>query len=117
MPLKEDHPGPRLAAPPAQERMSRPTLPPATTGRWTARRKAQVVEAIWRGHIGREQAGRLYGCSEEELRSWEKALERHGLSGLQPTKLHRFRQPGAVAKSERALGVEGKSLRPRSRKS
>ena len=68
------------------------TLPPADTTRWVPRRKAQVVCAIRGGLISRQEACDRYGISDEELFSWEKLLDDHGLRALHITKTQRYRQ-------------------------
>jgi Protein of unknown function (DUF1153) len=62
-------------------------LPTLYSKRWTIRRKAALIEAIRRGGITLEQARRLYALSVEEIRSWERQLERHGLHGLRATRV------------------------------
>ena len=70
-------------------------LPPTNTNRWVARRKAAVLAALRSGAITREEACRRYALSEEELLSWQRAFEAHGLTGLRATRLraHRTRRP------------------------
>jgi hypothetical protein len=67
-------------------------LPPPETQRWVARRKAQVVAAVRCGRLTFEEACRRYNISPEEFISWERAIDRHGLSALRVTKLQDFRQ-------------------------
>jgi len=62
-------------------------LPTLYSKRWTIRRKAALIEAIRRGGITLEQARRLYALIVEEIRSWERQLERHGLHGLRATRV------------------------------
>jgi hypothetical protein len=62
-------------------------LPTLYSKRWTIRRKAALIEAIRRGGITLEQARRLYALSVEEIRSWERQLERHGVHGLRATRV------------------------------
>lgn len=57
-------------------------LPPANTGRWVARRKAQVVAAVAGGLITLDEACRRYALSAEEFLSWQKGLADEGLAGL-----------------------------------
>ncbi|TVR82780.1 MAG: DUF1153 domain-containing protein [Rhodospirillales bacterium] len=57
-------------------------LPPADTGRWVARRKAQVVAAVAGGLITLDEACRRYALSAEEFLSWQKGLADDGLAGL-----------------------------------
>jgi hypothetical protein len=44
-----------------------------------ARHKATVVAAVRAGRITMEEALHRYRLSEEEFRSWQRALESHGL--------------------------------------
>jgi transposase-like protein len=67
-------------------------LPPADIGRWTVRRKAAVVTAIAAGQISPEEVCRRYQISEEELISWRRAFETHGLPGLRSTRLQHYRR-------------------------
>ena len=69
------------------------SLPPPNTKRWVVRRKAAVVAAVRGGGITLEEARRYYQLSEEEFRSWERALERHGLAGLRTTRVQQYRTP------------------------
>jgi transposase-like protein len=62
-------------------------LPPANTNRWVARRKAAVLAALRSGAITMEEACRRYALSEEELLTWQRAFEAHGLPGLRATRL------------------------------
>ena len=67
------------------------TLPASHTGRWTIRRKAALLDAIRKGGITLEEARQRYSLSIEELRSWERYFERHGLPGLRITRLQIYR--------------------------
>ncbi|MDT9597444.1 CtrA inhibitor SciP [Sphingosinicella rhizophila] len=66
-------------------------LPPPDTTRWVARRKAQVVAAVQAGLLTIEEALIRYRLSLEEFNSWQKALYRHGVRGLQTTHLQIFK--------------------------
>src|SRR6266699_1669650 len=66
-------------------------LPPPDTKRWVVRRKAAVVSAVRGGGITIEEACRYYQLSEEELLSWERAFETHGLAGLRTTRIQQYR--------------------------
>src|SRR5512143_1669944 len=57
-------------------------LPPADTGRWVIRRKAEVVAAVRGGLLTLEQALERYILTIEEFQSWQRAIEQHGLPGL-----------------------------------
>jgi len=52
-------------------------LPPVTTRRWIARRKAEVVAAVHAGMLSALEACRRYRLSPEEFLEWE----RHYLAG------------------------------------
>jgi Protein of unknown function (DUF1153) len=54
---------------------------------WTVRRKAALLEALRDGELTIEQARERYALFVEEIRSWERELERHGLHGLRATRL------------------------------
>ena len=63
-------------------------LPPPTTRRWVARRKAPVVAAVSSGMITLEEACRRYRMSEEEFFAWRRAFDSNGILGLRATCLH-----------------------------
>ena len=69
------------------------SLPPPNTKRWVVRRKAAVVAAVRSGGITIEEACRAYQLSKEELLSWERAFEIHGLAGLRATRVQQYRRP------------------------
>jgi len=85
--------GPRTVTLPDGTVMSRADLPPKSTLRWVASRKAAVVRAVAAGLITREEALVDYALTEEEFASWEKAVTRHGEAALKATRLQRYRQP------------------------
>ena len=68
-----------------------PDLPPENTTRWIARRKAQVVQAVKDGALDIEEACRRYRLTHEELISWERLVDKHGLDGLRTTRLKLYR--------------------------
>ena len=82
-----------LSGPPAMAESppAPPELPPPNVGRWTIRRKAAVVIAVANGVLTREQVYQRYQISEEELLSWQRAYEAHGLPGLRSTRLQQYR--------------------------
>lgn len=84
--------GPRAVTLPDGTVLSRADMPPASTRRWVASRKAVVVRAVEFGLIARSEALDRYGLSEEEFESWEKAVALHGVDGLKVTALQRYRQ-------------------------
>jgi hypothetical protein len=67
-------------------------LPPPNTKRWVVRRKAALVAAVRSGGITIEEACRVYQLSEEELLSWERSFEIHGLPGLRATRVQQYRR-------------------------
>ena len=85
--------GPRAVTLPDGSVMSRADLPDPETRRWVASRKAAVVRALEYGLITREEALERYSLSEEELVSWQSAVERHGITALKATNLQQYRQP------------------------
>ena len=96
---------------PAHELPSMIELPPSTTRRWVARRKAAVVAAVSSGMITRKEACRRYHMLEEEFVAWQRAFENEGLRGLRATCVQRrsARSSGpadAAAQMHRAEGVE-----------
>jgi hypothetical protein len=66
-------------------------LPHPNTSRWIPRRKAAVVAAVRNGRITMEAARNLYRLSEEELRSWDRAFQLHGVPGLRATRIQIYR--------------------------
>jgi hypothetical protein len=66
-------------------------LPPADT-RWSPRRKAEVVAAVYGGLLPMDAACERYALSEEEFASWCRALDRSGLCGLRVTSTQHYRQ-------------------------
>lgn len=59
-----------------------PSLPPAGTRRWVARRKAQVVEGVLSGMLRLDDALRRYDLSIEEFSLWKRRFYRSGVDGL-----------------------------------
>jgi hypothetical protein len=70
-------------------------LPALNTRRWTIRRKAALLQALRSGALTLEQARDRYALSVEEIRAWERDLERHGLYGLRATRLQIYRRDKA----------------------
>ncbi len=73
--------------------MTRADLPPPTTRRWVASRKAAVVRGVLYGLIPQSEALQQYGLSEEEFRSWIAAVADHGEDALKTTQLKKYRKP------------------------
>lgn len=76
---------------PSGEELTLETLPSATTSRWVIRRKAEVVAAIRGGLLSLEDACARYGLSEEEISSWQRLVEAHGMLGLRTTRVNQYR--------------------------
>ena len=66
-------------------------LPPITTRRWVARRKAEVVAAVHGGLLTEEDACKRYELTKEEFGGWERLYDRHGVKGLRTTRLQNYR--------------------------
>lgn len=84
--------GPRAVTLPDGTVLSRADLPPPTTRRWVARRKAVVVRAVEHGLIARDEALERYDLSDEEFDSWQQAVMVHGVDALKVTALQKYRQ-------------------------
>lgn len=69
-------------------------LPPRSTTRWVARRKAQVVIAVENGLISLAEAMERYSLSPEEFQSWQRALDRNGVAGLRIASAQERRKRG-----------------------
>lgn len=67
---------------PQGEPLTLASLPPSSTTRWVARRKAEVVAAVKGGLLTIDEAAKRYDLSEEEFKSWQRALDRFGVAGL-----------------------------------
>ncbi|NRB04900.1 MAG: DUF1153 domain-containing protein, partial [Rhodobacteraceae bacterium] len=65
---------PRAITLPDGTTMSQADLPPASTRRWVASRKAAVVRGVAFGLLARDEALDRYGLSEEEFASWVRAI-------------------------------------------
>lgn len=81
---------------PYGEQLTLADLPPPSTKRWVIRRKAIVVAAVRGGLLPLQDACARYQLSEEEFKSWQLALEKHGLPGLRTTRLQQYRSPDDV---------------------
>jgi hypothetical protein len=67
-------------------------LPPAGVTRWVPSRKAQVVSAVRNGTLSLDEACARYALTVEEFLSWQRAVERFGISGLRATRAQQYRQ-------------------------
>jgi len=84
--------GPRIVTLPDGSTLSRADLPPDTTVRWVASRKAIVVRAVKHGLLSRDEALTRYKLSGDEFESWCMAVDRFGEDALKTTALQRYRQ-------------------------
>ena len=66
-------------------------LPSPQTKRWVIRRKAEVVAAVRGGLLSTEDACERYKLTVDELLSWQRSIDRHGLPGLRATRLQEYR--------------------------
>ncbi|WP_235927558.1 DUF1153 domain-containing protein [Sandarakinorhabdus rubra] len=66
-------------------------LPPDDTVRWVPSRKAAVLAAIRDGRIELKEACRRWRLSVEELRLWQRAVDRIGTPGLRVTRVQIYR--------------------------
>jgi hypothetical protein len=64
---------------------------PSSGERWTARRKAAVVEAVRGGWMPIEEACRVYNISVDEFLAWERDIDRNGVPGLRSTRYQIYR--------------------------
>ncbi|WP_420567209.1 DUF1153 domain-containing protein [Thalassovita sp.] len=72
--------------------MTQADLPPDSTRRWVASRKAAVVRGVLYGLISKEAALRRYGLSDEEFMEWCQLIASHGEAALKVTALQKYRQ-------------------------
>jgi hypothetical protein len=84
--------GPRQVTLPDGSVLTRADLPPVSTRRWVASRKAVVVKAVIHGLISEREAMERYQVSEEEFAQWRKAVETHGEKALRVTAIQKYRQ-------------------------
>lgn len=82
---------------PLGQPMTLEDLPPPDTERWVIRRKAEVVAGVRAGLISLEDACRRYRLTVEEFLSWQRLIDKHGLSGLRVTRLQDYRRRDEVA--------------------
>jgi hypothetical protein len=67
-------------------------VPPADTKRWVASRKAAVVASVNGGWLTAREACERYEMDLEELASWQRAVDRGGLSGLKAASVQENRK-------------------------
>jgi|SRR5690242_5098623 uncharacterized protein DUF1153 len=68
---------------------------PSQNERWTARRKAAVIEAVRGGWVPIDEICRLYNLSIDEFLAWERDMDRNGLPGLRSTRYQIYRDTDA----------------------
>ncbi|MEM6373510.1 MAG: DUF1153 domain-containing protein [Pseudomonadota bacterium] len=84
--------GPRAVTLPDGTVLTRADLPPPSTRRWVASRKAAVVRGVVYGLLTQDDALKRYSLSEEEFLAWVKAVSDHGEDALKATAVQRYRQ-------------------------
>ena len=84
--------GPRAVTLPDGTIMTRADLPPTTTRRWVASRKAAVVRGVLYGLISEAEAEERYGVGRAEFVEWVRAVSEHGEAALRATALQKYRQ-------------------------
>lgn len=67
------------------------TLPPPSTRRWIAHRKAELVAAVDGGLLTIGEVCERYGIELEEFVSWQRGVDRLGLRGLWVTRAQKHR--------------------------
>src|SRR5258708_15074270 len=68
-------------------------LPPADTGRWVIRRKAEVVAAVRGGLLSLEDAPERYRLTSVEVLAWQPSIDRHRLPCVLTTRRAKYRRP------------------------
>lgn len=84
--------GPRAVTLPDGTVLTRADLPPPSTRRWVASRKAAVVRGVLYELLSQEEALERYSLSEEEFLMWLRAVSDHGEDALKATAVQRYRQ-------------------------
>ncbi|MEX0309278.1 MAG: DUF1153 domain-containing protein [Tateyamaria sp.] len=84
--------GPRAVTLPDGTVLTQADLPPTTTRRWVASRKAAVVRGVLYGLLTQDAALDRYGLSEEEFLEWVRAVSTHGEDALKATAVQKYRQ-------------------------
>lgn len=90
-------------------------LPPATTTRWVARRKAQVVVAVESGRISLAEAMARYCLSQEEFQAWQRAMNRSGVAGLKIAAVQERRKRGRSSRPRLVLVTSDRVVQLRAR--
>lgn len=89
--LDEGRTRPASVIGPLGEELTMDALPPVIVGRWTIRRKAEVVAAVEGGMLTSAEACERYAIELEELMSWQRAIARSGMLGLRVTRFQQYR--------------------------
>jgi transposase-like protein len=76
------------------------------TFKWTASRKAVVVEAVHDGKLSGADVEKRFGVSAEEFGSWSRSLENHGVAGLRSSRVQ-------IYEPQRRKGYKAPGSRPR----
>ncbi len=79
--------GPNFVELPDGRKFSRSDLPPKSTTRWVASRKASVVLAVSTGLITNDEACEMYQLSREEFEGWVTSVKVHGVGAVSYTHL------------------------------
>ena len=79
------------------QRCAEVTLPPTNTVRWVASRKTSVLAAIDAGSLSIEEACLMYRLSIEEIASWSRLTELHGIDGLKISRLGEYRKGEGIS--------------------
>lgn len=90
--IEQQNPQVKYVTGPDGSPMTIADLPPKSTKRWVARRKAEVVAAVRGGLLSLEDACERYTLTVEEFLSWQNSISRHGLPGLRTTRLQEYRE-------------------------
>jgi hypothetical protein len=70
-------------------------LPPSDTVRWSAYRKAAVVNGVRTGEISLTEACQRYRLSTEEFSAWQRAVEVHGVCALRVKRVQYYSDASA----------------------
>ena len=95
------------SAPPVARRVNagQISLPAAHAKRWSAREKAAVVDAVSKGSLALADACQRYALTIDEFRSWQDAVDRHGVAGLKAKMVQERRKEGRRAVHEPAIAI------------
>ena len=92
--MNSEHPGRvEVVIGPTGQPLTVDDLPSPETKRWVIRRKAELVLAVRGGLISIEEVCERYRLSKEELWSWGRHFDRHGVPGLRTTQLQNYLIP------------------------